>query len=95
MVQEKDYDLVLMDMQMPVMDGIDATRVIRSDLRFKTLPIIAMTANAMAADRDRCLDAGMNDHIAKPIDPDQLFNVLLRWTGRSKAEETMEQSLGS
>jgi CheY-like chemotaxis protein len=54
-----------------------------------------MTANAMAADRDRCLDAGMNDHIAKPIDPDQLFNVLLRWTGRSKAEETMEQSLGS
>ena len=95
MVQGKDYDLVLMDMQMPVMDGIDATRVIRSDLRFKTLPIIAMTANAMAADRDRCLDAGMNDHIAKPIDPDQLFNVLLRWTGRSKAEETMEQSLGS
>src|SRR5262245_47305989 len=95
MVKEKDYDLVLMDMQMPVMDGIEATKVIRADSRFQTLPIIAMTANAMAADRDRCLDAGMNDHIAKPIDPDQLFKVLIRWTGRRSAEKTLERSLGS
>src|SRR5262245_15645962 len=95
MVKEKNYDLVLMDMQMPVMDGIEATKVIRSDPRFDTLPIIAMTANAMAANRDRCLDAGMNDHIAKPIDPDQLFAVLLHWTGRRSAEKTLEQSLGS
>jgi len=95
MVKEKVYDLVLMDMQMPVMDGIEATKVIRADARFETLPIIAMTANAMAVDRDRCLDAGMNDHIAKPIDPDQLFAVLLRWTGRRGAEATLEQSLGS
>jgi two-component system, sensor histidine kinase and response regulator len=95
MVQEKDYDLVLMDMQMPVMDGIEATRVIGSDPRFETLPIIAMTANAMAADRDRCLEAGMNDHIAKPIDPDQLFNVMLRWTRRRTAEDISEASLGS
>jgi len=95
MVKEKNYDLVLMDMQMPVMDGIEATKVIRADPRFETLPIIAMTANAMAADRDRCLEAGMDDHIAKPIDPDQLFNVLLRWTGRRGAEETLEQSIGS
>jgi two-component system sensor histidine kinase/response regulator len=95
MVQEKDYDLVLMDMQMPVMDGIEATRVIRSDSRFETLPIIAMTANAMAADRDRCLEAGMNDHIAKPIDPDQLFSVMLRWTRRRTAEDKSEASLGS
>jgi two-component system sensor histidine kinase/response regulator len=95
MVQEKDYDLVLMDMQMPVMDGIEATRVIRSDPRFETLPIIAMTANAMAADRDRCLEAGMNDHIAKPIDPDQLFSVMLRWTRRRTAEDKSEASLGS
>jgi two-component system sensor histidine kinase/response regulator len=94
MVKEKNYDLVLMDMQMPVMDGIEATKVIRSDPRFDTLPIIAMTANAMAADRDRCLDAGMNDHIAKPIDPDQLYAVLLHWTGRRGAAETLEQSLG-
>ena len=95
MVQEKDYDLVLMDMQMPVMDGIEATRIIRSDPRFETLPIVAMTANAMVADRKRCLEAGMNDHIAKPIDPDELFKVLLRWAGRGNVEDAMEQSLGS
>jgi two-component system, sensor histidine kinase and response regulator len=95
MVQEKDYDLVLMDVQMPIMDGIEATRIIRSDPRFKTLPIVAMTANAMAVDRKRCLEAGMNDHIAKPIDPDELFKVLLRWARRRSVEGTMEQSLGS
>jgi two-component system sensor histidine kinase/response regulator len=85
MVQTTHYDLVLMDMQMPVMDGIEATRLIRSDPRFEGLPIIAMTANAMAADRDRCLEAGMNDHIPKPIDPQQLFRVLSQWTGGRKA----------
>ena len=94
MVKERVYDLVLMDMQMPVMDGIEATKVIRADPRFETLPIVAMTANAMAVDRDRCLEAGMNDHIAKPIDPDQLFKVLLRWTGRRRVEEPLEHSLG-
>ena len=78
--RRRDYDAVLMDMQMPVMDGIEATRVIRSDPRLQDLPIIAMTANAMAADREQCLKAGMNDHIGKPIDPDELFSVLLRWT---------------
>jgi two-component system sensor histidine kinase/response regulator len=82
-----------MDMQMPVMDGIEATRVIRADPRFNSLPIIAMTANAMAADRDRCLEAGMNDHIAKPIDPEQLFRVLLRWTEERGIEHRLEQSL--
>jgi two-component system, sensor histidine kinase and response regulator len=82
MIRDNDYDAVLMDMQMPVMDGIDATRVIRSNPRFQSLPIIAMTANAMASDRVLCLEAGMNDHIAKPIDPDQLFGVLLRWIRR-------------
>ena len=82
MVQENDYDAVLMDMQMPVMDGIEATQVIRSESRFQDLPIIAMTANAMAADRERCLKAGMNDHIAKPIDPDQLVGALLHWIKR-------------
>jgi two-component system sensor histidine kinase/response regulator len=82
MVRENDYDIVLMDMQMPVMDGIEATQVIRSDSRFRSLPIIAMTANALVSDRELCLQAGMNDHIAKPIDPDQLFGVLLRWIKR-------------
>jgi two-component system sensor histidine kinase/response regulator len=80
MVRERDYDAVLMDMQMPVMGGIEATQAIRSEPRFHDLPIIAMTANAMAADREKCLEAGMNDHVAKPIDPDELFAVLLRWT---------------
>ena len=81
MVRSKDYDIVLMDMQMPVMDGIEATRIIRADSRFDQLPIVAMTAAAMAADRDRCLEVGMNDHIAKPVDPDQLFGALSRWIG--------------
>ena len=76
MIGDNDYDLVLMDMQMPVMDGIEATRIIRANPRYESLPIIAMTANAMASDRELCLEAGMNDHIAKPIDPDQLFGVL-------------------
>ncbi|MSS72785.1 MAG: response regulator [Candidatus Latescibacteria bacterium] len=79
MVREKPYDAVLMDMQMPVMDGVTATQEIRKDGRFAKLPILAMTANAMAGDRDRCLEAGMNDHVAKPIDPDVLFATLLRW----------------
>ena len=87
MVRSKYYDLVLMDMQMPIMDGLEATRIIRADNRFDELPIVAMTANAMAVDRDRCLEAGMNDHIAKPIDPEQLFGALNRWIGQSGCHE--------
>ena len=83
MIRDNDYDVVLMDMQMPVMDGIEATRALRTDPAYEKLPIIAMTANAMASDREACLEAGMNDHIAKPIDPDQLFGVLLRWIKRA------------
>ncbi|MCK6685371.1 MAG: response regulator [Thermoanaerobaculia bacterium] len=79
MLEEKPYDVVLMDMQMPVMDGIEATKRIRKDPKFSDLPILAMTANAMAGDRDLCLAAGMNGHIAKPIDPEALVNVLLAW----------------
>jgi signal transduction histidine kinase/CheY-like chemotaxis protein len=74
-----DYDLILMDMQMPIMDGITATKAIRSNPRFASLPIIAMTANAMDRDREMCLAAGMNGHLAKPIDPEKLFGALLQW----------------
>ncbi len=90
MIASNDYDIVLMDMQMPVMDGVEATRVLRADPRYAELPIIAMTANAMASDHQVCLDAGMNDHIAKPIDPDQLFGVLLRWIRRLDPDARIE-----
>ena len=78
-LQRQDYDAVLMDMQMPVMDGETATRRLRQNPRWAQLPVIAMTANAMDSDRQRCLDAGMNDHVAKPIAPEQLWAALQRW----------------
>ncbi len=80
-VKSTDYHAVLMDVQMPVMDGYTATRAIRAEKRFKHLPIIAMTANAMAGDREKALQAGMNDHVAKPIDIDQLLACLSKWIG--------------
>jgi PAS domain S-box-containing protein len=78
-VLAQGFDLVLMDIQMPVMDGLVATRLIRCDARFRDLPIIAMTAHAMRGDRERSLDAGMNDHLIKPINPGTLSAVLSRW----------------
>jgi len=81
-VQPPPYDIVLMDMQMPVMDGHEATRAIRSDARYDSLPIIAMTAQAMAEERDQCLAEGMNDHITKPIDPDLLYRTVLAFAGQ-------------
>ncbi|WP_371324811.1 response regulator [Dechloromonas sp. ZY10] len=77
----QSYDLVLMDMQMPVMDGITATRKIRERDGNALLPIVAMTANALPSDRERCLDAGMDEHLAKPIDPGELYQLLLRRIG--------------
>ena len=74
-----DYDGVLMDCQMPVMDGYDATRALRENPRHADLPVIAMTANAMVGDKEKCLAAGMNDFIAKPIDVAQLYTTLARW----------------
>jgi CheY-like chemotaxis protein len=79
MLADQDFDGVLMDCQMPVMDGYEATRKIREQEKFKNLPIIAMTANAMVGDRERALDAGMNDHIAKPIEPDEMYKTMAKW----------------
>ncbi len=88
------FDAVLMDIQMPEMDGYETTGVIRSDDRFKDLPIIAMTAHAMAGDREKCLKAGMNDHIAKPIDSDDLLAVVGPWI-RPGAVETQGRRVKS
>ncbi|MEH6606340.1 MAG: response regulator [Pseudomonadales bacterium] len=79
MLDACEYDCVLMDIQMPVMDGYTATRKIREERRFDKLPVLAMTANAAVEDRERSLEAGMNAHLNKPIDPRELYNALLTW----------------
>jgi two-component system, sensor histidine kinase and response regulator len=86
------YDALLMDVQMPVMDGYTATRIIRRDTRFRDMPIIAMTAHAMAGDQEKSAAAGMNDHITKPIDPKQLYAVLARWISASPAQVREERA---
>src|SRR5690606_2174598 len=73
------YALVLMDLQMPIMDGIEATVRIRKDRSKADLPIVAMTAHAYADEKDRCIAAGMNDHVAKPVEPPVLLAALNRW----------------
>ncbi len=78
-LQHGTYDLVLMDVQMPVMDGLEATRRIRANSQFKDLPIIAMTAHAMAGDREKSLGAGMNEHLTKPINQTALYQTLKTW----------------
>jgi two-component system sensor histidine kinase/response regulator len=83
-VRKRTYDAVLMDIQMPVMDGLQASRAIRAIEHLKDVPIIAMTASALRGDRDRCMAAGMNDYVAKPIDVEQLFTTLLRWVKVSR-----------
>jgi len=79
MVSVRHYDLILMDMQMPVMDGLAATRAIRALPGCREIPIVAMTANAFEDDRQQCYEAGMNDHIAKPVIPERLYQVLRQW----------------
>ncbi|MBF0126984.1 MAG: response regulator, partial [Magnetococcales bacterium] len=78
-VVKEHFDVILMDLQMPIMDGLTATRRIRRDRCAAEVPIIAMTANAMNGDREKCLDAGMNDHIAKPVEPDEMYTTLAKW----------------
>jgi CheY-like chemotaxis protein len=82
-VRQTAYDVVLMDVQMPVMDGLTSTREIRKLPGMSRLPILAMTANVMAGDRETCLAAGMNDYIPKPIDRSLLIEKLLQWVKRA------------
>lgn len=98
-VQEKQYDVVLMDIQMPVMDGLEATRQIRAlGQPYTELPIIAMTAHALTGDADKSLEAGMNAHVTKPIDPGMVFNTIANWIEPSekptdKGTETQQDAL--
>ena len=90
LVRRNEYDLILMDVQMPKMDGIAATREIRLLPRRTAVPILAMTANAYDEDRDACLGAGMNDHIAKPVDPERLYRAMLHWM-QKRTEKAIPQ----
>ena len=86
------FDVVLMDVQMPVLDGYGATRIIRNELGLTDLPIVAMTANAMASDRDACIAAGMSEHIGKPFDMSKLVSLLIRMTGLQPTSAFIEEA---
>jgi len=86
-LRQSQFDIVLMDMQMPELDGLGATRAIRADATLPPVPIVAMTANAMEADRRACIDVGMNDFISKPFKPNELLAVLRHWTGGGAGSE--------
>ena len=88
MADNRHYDLILMDLQMPIMGGIEATRAIRRLAGYETTPILAMTANAFDSDRQQCLEAGMNDHLSKPITPDTLYAALRQWLPAQLASST-------
>jgi signal transduction histidine kinase/CheY-like chemotaxis protein len=89
------FDVVLMDVQMPVLDGYGATRLIRTELGLTDLPIIAMTANAMASDRDACLAVGMNEHIGKPFEMAKLVSLLIRTTGLQPTIDSIQESVAA
>lgn len=83
---KQTYDIVLMDIQMPVMDGVEATRQIRANPALSCIAVIGLTANAEQEDQARCLEAGMNDFVSKPFEPDRLFAVLATWLAQRPHE---------
>jgi CheY-like chemotaxis protein/anti-sigma regulatory factor (Ser/Thr protein kinase) len=87
LARQNTYALILMDMQMPRMNGVESTKAIRTLPGYDQTPILAMTANALNEDRQICIDAGMNDHIAKPVAPEVLFETLLKWLSRPNGQE--------
>ncbi|MCX6624106.1 MAG: response regulator [Acidobacteria bacterium] len=94
LLAEQPFDLTLMDVQMPILDGIETTRRIRTDLRWQNLPIVAMTAHAMNGDRERCLEAGMNGYVAKPVQPAHLMSVISQHIARGRERaQAMEASI--
>ncbi|NIB39928.1 response regulator [Pseudomaricurvus alkylphenolicus] len=95
-LEEQSIDLILMDVQMPFMDGYQATAMVRADERFNTVPIVAMTAHALIDDQERCFSAGMNGHISKPVDPHSLYHTLARWLPLElqPPAETVKRSAG-
>jgi CheY-like chemotaxis protein len=92
LAQKHRYTLILMDLQMPHMNGIDAAKAIRAASLNQTVPILAMTANVFEEDRQACHDAGMNDHIAKPIDPEKLYGSLLKWLDQNSRQSSTRLS---
>jgi len=93
MLEEKAYDIVFMDLQMPVMGGITATQNIRNQTKFENLPIVAMTAHAMQEELQKCIDVGMNDYFTKPIDPNALFVLLAKWLSNETTSQLKNKAL--
>ncbi|WP_051249637.1 hybrid sensor histidine kinase/response regulator [Maridesulfovibrio zosterae] len=90
MAKTNTYDMILMDIQLPIMDGFQAVKIIREDERLQSIPIIAMTAHALVGDREKSLLAGMNDHVTKPIDPDVLMETISKWLPEKKNHESIQ-----
>ena len=92
MIEAEPFDLVLMDIQMPEMDGLEAARHLRANPKYRDLPVVAMTAHAMSGDRELSLEAGMNDHVTKPINLPELFSTLVRWIPVSRNKNNPQNS---
>ncbi|MBA1180636.1 response regulator [Pseudomonas psychrotolerans] len=92
-LEQQRYDLVLMDVHMPRLDGLSATRELRTRPALAGLPVIAMTANGLPGDRERCLDAGMNDHLVKPLDPAELFRIIAAWANLEQLQRAERKAV--